>query len=207
MSHTVLKGAFKIMLTPCARDLFSGLGRTSRLVALGLLIPLALGISACADVKSKNSYPVPEDTADAQKHGKIGDMADNGDSVFTLFDSSTRRGNAGAALGVNPYLWRASLDTINFMPIASADSNGGTILTDWYSPPSTPKERMKLNVLIKDQTLRADGVQITVFRQKQDKRGNWVDTQVNPATGTQLEDTIIQRARQLRLQNEGRTAE
>ena len=126
-------------------------------------------------------------------------------AVSPCLDTARKRqaGAGAGALGVNAYLWRATLDTVSFMPILSADSAGGTLLTDWYSPPSTPNERLKLNVVIKDQTLRADGVSVTVFKQ-QLVGGVYKDEAVNPAIGTQLEDTIVQRARQLRLANEGK---
>jgi hypothetical protein len=101
-------------------------------------------------------------------------------------------------LGVNSYLWHAALDTLAFMPLQSADPFGGVILTDWYSDPSDPNERMRANIYILDRTLRADGLKIAVFRQT--KTGDtWADAQVNPDTATKLEDAILTRARELRL--------
>ena len=104
-----------------------------------------------------------------------------------------------AGVGVNSYLWRATLDTVSFMPLASADPFGGVIITDWYSPSETPNERFKMNVLILGRELRADGVRATVFRQKRDPSGQWVDAPVEPQTGIDLENAILTRARQLRL--------
>lgn len=101
---------------------------------------------------------------------------------------------------VNAYLWRAALDTVTFMPLVQADPYGGVILTDWYSPPATPSERFKVNLYILDAALRADGVRATVFRQEL-KNGVWIDAPVTAETGTQLEDTILTRARQLRQQS------
>ncbi len=104
----------------------------------------------------------------------------------------------GTSIGVNAHLWRASLDTISFMPLASADPFGGTILTDWYTAPETPNERFKLNVFILSKQLRSDGVRVRVF--KQIKQGaNWVDSETPAAMGTELEDAILTRARQLRV--------
>jgi hypothetical protein len=109
-------------------------------------------------------------------------------------------GNGGpTGVGVNSYLWRATLDTVSFMPLASADPFGGVIITDWYSPSETPNERFKMNVLILGRELRADGVRATVFRQKRDPSGQWVDAPVEPQTGVDLENAILTRARQLRL--------
>ncbi len=85
------------------------------------------------------------------------------------------------------------------MPLVSADPFGGVIITDWYSPAESPTERFKMNVLILGRELRADGVRATVFRQKRDPGGQWVDAAVEPQTGIDLENAILTRARQLRL--------
>lgn len=106
-----------------------------------------------------------------------------------------------ATIGVNGYLWRASLDTLAFMPLASADPYGGVIITDWYSAPETPNERFKATVYILDTRLRADGLNLTLFKQVRDESGNWVDVQPNAQTENDLENAILTRARQLRLAN------
>ncbi|WP_395682466.1 DUF3576 domain-containing protein [Inquilinus sp.] len=104
----------------------------------------------------------------------------------------------GAILGVNAFLWRASLDTVSFMPITSADPFGGTIVTDWYTAPTTPGERYKLNVYILGRELRSDGVRVSVFRQVQGK-GGWSDAPAPNTMSAALEDTILTKARQLRI--------
>jgi len=101
-------------------------------------------------------------------------------------------------LGVNQYLWHASLDTLRFMPLQSADPFGGVIITEWYSAPELPNERMRVTVYILDRNLRADGLKIAVFRQTHAADG-WVDAQVSAETATKLEDAILTRARELRL--------
>lgn len=101
-------------------------------------------------------------------------------------------------LGVNSYLWHATLDTLSFMPLQSADPFGGVIITDWYSAPENPNERMKVTIYILDRRLRADGIKVAVFRQTHSADG-WIDAQVNPDTATKLEDAILTRARELRL--------
>jgi hypothetical protein len=100
-------------------------------------------------------------------------------------------------IGVNAYLWRASLDTVSFMPLAQVDSNGGVIVTDWYVNPSVPGERMKLTVSILDQDLRADAVRVAASRQVI-QSGQWVDAPVAAQTTQRLEEIILGRARDLR---------
>lgn len=100
-------------------------------------------------------------------------------------------------IGVNSYLWRASLDALSFMPLTQTDSNGGVILTDWYVNPQNPGERMKINVSILDQDLRADALRVAASRQVS-SNGTWVDAPVEAATTQKLEQIILTKARDLR---------
>ncbi|WP_176592957.1 DUF3576 domain-containing protein [Sphingobium sp. EM0848] len=100
-------------------------------------------------------------------------------------------------IGVNAYLWRATLDTLSFMPMVQTDSNGGVIVTDWYANPNSPNERMKLTVSILDQDLRADALRVAASRQVS-QNGQWVDAPVQAATVQKLEEIILTKARDLR---------
>ncbi len=100
-------------------------------------------------------------------------------------------------IGVNSYLWRASLDALSFMPLLQTDSNGGVIVTDWYANPQNPGERMKVTVAILDQDLRADALRVAASRQVS-QNGLWVDAPVQAATVQRLEDIILTKARDLR---------
>jgi len=122
------------------------------------------------------------------------------DTEIKDVDSGTTAisGGTSRTVGVNSYLWHATLDTLSFMPLASADPFGGVIITDWYSSPSDPNERLKVTIYILDRRLRADGIKIAVFRQVRSNEG-WVDSAVNADTATKLEDAILTRARELRL--------
>ena len=100
-------------------------------------------------------------------------------------------------IGVNSYLWRASLDALSFMPLLQADSSGGVIITDWYANPANPGERMKVTVSILDRDLRADALRVAASRQVS-QGGAWVDAPVQAATVQKLEEIILTRARDLR---------
>ena len=123
--------------------------------------------------------------------------ADDANTGTTAIESTGGK----VTLGVNSYLWHASLDTLAFMPLNSADPFGGVIITDWYSAPDDQNERMKVTVYILDRRLRADGIKIAVFRQT-NAGGVWADAAVNPDMSTRLEDAILTRARELRLASE-----
>ena len=151
-------------------------------------------LTACGDAKLE-SAGTPMNREDAQRatRGKV-----TGEDGWSVLGGKDKDSSSGGVLGVNSYLWRATLDTISFMPITSADPFGGTILTDWYEDPKTPGERFKINALILDKTLRADGVRITLFKQKMLK-GAWRDQTVDAKLPRALEDTILTRARELRV--------
>ncbi len=102
-----------------------------------------------------------------------------------------------STIGVNSYLWQASLETLGFMPIASVDSNGGVIVTDWYANPAIPNERVKVTVAILDTELRADAIRVSASRQQLLASG-WVEATVRAGTVQKLEETILSRARDLR---------
>jgi hypothetical protein len=105
------------------------------------------------------------------------------------------------AIGVNAYLWRATLDTLAFMPLSSADPYGGVIITDWYTNPEKPDERFKATVYILDSRLRADGLAVTVFKEVNNGSGAWTVSPTSDQTSTDIENAILTRARQLRLSN------
>lgn len=123
---------------------------------------------------------------------------------FNLFGSRRSTGpDTEAGIGVNSYLWRASLDTLSFMPLSSADPWGGIIITDWYVNPEKPDERFKATVYILDTRLRADALNVAIFKQVS-AGGAWVDSAVTSQTETDIENAILTRARQLRLANTAR---
>ena len=101
------------------------------------------------------------------------------------------------AIGVNAYLWKAAVDTVSFAPLLQANANSGVIITDWYTNPRSPGERVKLTVSILDQDLRADALRVAASRQIF-QNGVWIDAPVAAATVQKLEDIILTRARDLR---------
>jgi hypothetical protein len=112
--------------------------------------------------------------------------------------SAIASGSSRVTLGVNSYLWHASLDTLSFLPLTSADPFGGVIISEWYVAPASPNERLKVTVYIMDRSLRADGLKVVVFRQTRSGAA-WADAQPSPDTAHKLEDSILTRARELRL--------
>lgn len=163
------------------------------------LLLTAIVISGCSGIKKEAKYPTGADraiTGDDNIYGKPASVF--GKDGLSLFNSKKKNNTDSSGITVNAHLWRASLDTVSFMPLASADPFGGVILTDWYVPEASPDERLKLNVFILSKDLRSDGVRVRVF--KQVRKGNsWVDAEAAPQTARDLEDAILTRARQLHV--------
>lgn len=138
--------------------------------------------------KARQNLEERQAKRDGGPKGKIQDS-------FKLFGSDVR--DSGAVIGVNSLLWRASLDTISFMPLEEADPFGGVIITEWYNNPNNPKERYKITIYILDTRLRADAVRVSLFMQ-QNLDGDWVNVSTNEDTRFQLENSILTKARQMK---------
>ncbi len=170
-----------------------------------ILPVLALtALSACGGTASQNIRPVADsEYNDYRTSGGGGATRMGGDQGLVFGIGKGANGNGangdGAALGVNAYLWRGALDTLAFMPLASADPFGGVIITDWYQPPSAAGERFKATAYILGRQLRADGVRVSIFRQVQ-QNGQWVDAAVSQSTTGEIENKVLARARELRAQ-------
>ncbi|GBQ91046.1 hypothetical protein AA13595_3041 [Gluconacetobacter johannae DSM 13595] len=145
-----------------------------------LLAPVLAGLAACS-----GSHRADTGLALPQNHLLNEDRSANGGD------------DQLANSGVNAYLWRGAIDTLSFMPFASADAVGGVILTDWYTPPATKNERFKITAYILSRNLRSDAIRVSVFRQALTD-GQWMDTPVAPNTVSDITSKILTRARQLR---------
>lgn len=172
------------------------------------VLPALLALSGCSSpgdgetqtyFPEKNQYGTYDPAPTSARQGVFGG---NGLDIFGS-GSKKKQDEGGGGIGVNSFLWRATLDTISFMPLASADPFGGVIITDWYTPQQTPDERLKLTVYILDRSLRADALRVSVFRQVR-QNDAWVDQAAAPNTAINMEDAILQRARELRMAAEAR---
>lgn len=120
---------------------------------------------------------------------------------FNLFGGGSKAASSDQSegLAVNAYLWRGALETLKFMPLTSADPFGGVIITDWWTPPTSPGERFKATAYVVTRQLRTDGIRVSLFRQTQ-QGGQWVDAPVDPGKPTELENMVLAKARELRAE-------
>lgn len=157
-----------------------------------LLLPLAL--TACGETDTSH-FPQARKYEVWNQRGKI-----TGEGGLTLFGGDNKGSRAeDSPLAVNSFIWRATLDTVAFMPLASTDPFGGVIITDWHENAQKPGERFKLTAVILSRELRADAIKVSVFRQEKDDRGQWRDAAVSPSMNEDFENIILSRARELRV--------
>ena len=165
-----------------------------------LLLAVGLALTACgATEDTEYAYP---DTSRRGAGFYVEDQGMFGSGGISVFgdDAPAEGGGGGSGIAVNSFLWRASLDTVSFLPLVSADPFGGVIITDWYVAPETPGERVKVQVYILDRQLRSDGLRVSVFRERFNG-SNWVADRVSERTVETIEDSILSRARELRVQS------
>ena len=166
------------------------IGRLAAALAAGL------ALSGCGDLEAADEQfeqvdPPEADMTRDQPVSRIGDLLE--------FNRATA-GAAGQALPVNRHLWRASVETLSFLPLASTDPFTGVIATDWASNAATPDERYKVTVFITEPALEARALNVAVFREvREGAEGAWTPAPVSETTPRRLEDAILTRARQLRV--------
>ena len=172
------------------------------IAALSLALLIALGMSASSCSMFSNIKTVaPEANPTDMPKGPGLLSGESGNLLDAFKGGKSGSSETGGNIGVNIYLWRSALETVAFMPITQADSAGGVITTDWYSQPNQPDERVRANVLILGKTLRSDALKVTLFKQVR-KNNEWTNTTVAPATVTAVEDTILTKARAIKVQTQ-----
>ena len=106
---------------------------------------------------------------------------------------------ASIGMPINPYLWKGSLETVNFMPLLSADPFGGIIITDWYAPENNSNERCKLNIFVKGVEFKSDNIKVNSFCQSLSDKNIWIDKKPNVENNIKLENAILNKAKKIRL--------
>lgn len=165
---------------------------------LAVAVFCSFGLTACAGTRevTQDEY-ASSSSQSTHLETSPGIAGEGGISLGLGGKSSGRNESSAVGMGVNAYLWRGTLDTLSFMPLASADPLGGVIITDWWQSSTIPRERFKATAYIMTRTLRSDGIKVAVFRQVEQK-GQWVDTLVSSVTVSEIENRILARARELR---------
>ena len=169
-----------------------------KLYILNSLTVIFIGVLLSSCAGEEGSVPdlmtLGDETVDMSKRETIF----GGDLLTFGGDPKRAATGGGSGVGVNAFLWRASLDVVSSWPVSSADPFGGVIITDWYAPPETPRERFKFNIFILGRALRADGVRVSIFKQIINAKGEWQQAVLQSDTEASVENAILTKAQQFR---------
>ena len=169
---------------------------TQRVIYLAAVVSLS-ALAGCG-VETKTEFPVDDVTGKPLGRGETPEPGLFGSSG--IFGGSDSGAGGDAQLPVNKYLWRATLDTLAFLPLSSTDPYGGVIVTDWGATPQTPNERFKVSAYITSAVLKPQSLRVVVNKQARDAGGQWVAAPVAATTARQLENAILTRARQIKIE-------
>ena len=121
---------------------------------------------------------------------------------WSLSDFMDQSGSQSTTLPVNAILWRAALDIAALLPISDVDTFGGTIVTEWYSLPENPNERIKLTMFVVGRELRSDAIRVVVNVQTRDGlQDDWGNNARDLQFSRRLEDLVLNRAREIRAES------
>ena len=169
------------------------------------LIVYLLFLTSCSDVEI-GDRPPPNRSPDDElmeafdpKNYEEGGTTIIEDLTDDLFGA---KGGGGGGIGVNVHLWKASLDTLAFMPLSSADPFGGVIITDWYSNAGSSEEKFKIIAYITGTELRVDALKITVFKKIRDENGDWIDQTTSKDMAIRIENSVFTKAKEYRIEKQ-----
>ena len=157
-----------------------------------LIFIVTLLLTSCSSGDFFNNDPVEE------KKSEPGLFSKDSSKGISLSDILSGKDNEAGNINVNAYLWRASLDILSIAPLISTDALGGTIISDWYVNKDIKNQRLKMTAFIIGSELRSDGIKVKVYIQKF-KNNNWSETFTDINLANQIEENILNKARNLRV--------
>ena len=124
---------------------------------------------------------------------------------FKIMDS-IKKSSGTFEFASSNVLWRASLDTIDFMPLASVNYSGGIIITDWYSNNENSNESIKISIRFLTNEIRSDALDIKVFNKKCLTPSNCVISEKQGDINTKLKIKILKIAALYEAEKESKTS-
>jgi len=172
----------------------------SKMVKAFFLISLT-HLACCSSIELGEPPPPAPDPMEKEQLKLQNNQKEGKSLVDGLLDSVLPDNKGSTGIGVNTYLWRATLETLSFMPLSSADPFGGVIVTDWYSKNEAPNEKYKIVAYIIGTQLRVDALKINVFKKIKNENGDWIDQESHSEMSLNIEDSILTKAKQYRMAN------
>ena len=157
---------------------------------------LIIILSSC-----KNNEKKDEITGNQEKLENPNERARNfaDKNPITLFKDSKDK-NTNFEFGTSNVLWRASLKTIDFIPLATVDYSGGIIITDWYSEGKLNKEQIKIQIRFVSTELRSESIQVISYKKICGTNNECTNVAGNENFNREIKDLIINTARQIKIE-------
>lgn len=159
-------------------------------------------LAACSGQVERNYKDYHPQVGEDLRNSKMNSVITKSDEPIVIYGGRKGSSETGAGTGMSgSYLWRAALDGISFMPLISSDSNGGAIITDWYSSPESPNEKFKFNIFVLSSELQINSIKVVAFKQVRNAAGQWNVVSVNKDLARNMEDDILKKAIALRAKS------
>ena len=132
---------------------------------------------------------------------KAREFRDKGGGIFGDINKIGKSSSGGSfEFASSNVLWRATLKSLDFLPLLNADYSGGIIVYDWYSQTNNPKEQIKISVQFLNNELRADSVKITAHKKICETSERCSNSTLDQSFANSIKDSIIASARSLKIE-------
>ena len=170
---------------------------------LSILASLII-LSACGAQVERNYKDYHPEVGEDLRNSKMSSIITKSDEPVVIYGGKKNSSGSNSGAGMaNSYLWKASLESISFMPLVSSDSNGGAIITDWYASPESPNEQFKFNIFLLSSELQITSIKVTAFKQVRNGSGQWQSAKVGSELARNVEDNILRKAIALQAKSTG----
>ena len=176
--------------------LISSLKKLS-LVTLNLLFFIII-LSSCSNKPNKEENIGTQERFEPSAYERAKNFAEK--NPVTLFGKDSKDKNTNFDFSTSNVLWRASLKTLDFIPLATVDYSGGIIITDWYSEGKSMQEQIKIQVRFFSTELRSDSVQVTSYKKICEINNVCSNISGNENFNKEIKDLIINTARQIKIE-------
>jgi hypothetical protein len=161
---------------------------------LSLLIII---LNSCKSNEKKDEITGSQEKFEPNAQVRAREFADK--NPITLFKDPKDK-NTNFEFGTSNVLWRASLKTLDFIPLTTVDYSGGIIITDWYSEEKSNKEQIKIQIRFLSTELRSDSVQVISYKKICETNNGCLNIAGNESFNREIKDLIINTARQMKIE-------
>jgi len=164
---------------------------------ISFLLLISFFLSQCAKTDPITGEKV---IIDPNLDRKATEFRDKGGGIFGAINKSDKSGSTNFEFSSSNVLWRATLKSLDFLPLLNADYSGGVIIYDWYSQTNNPKEQIKISVQFLNNELRSDSIKIIAHKKICETVERCSNSTLDQNFANSIKDSIIASARTLKIE-------